>query len=266
MKKFCCSPALTADGTKGLWQGWVEACATKGEAAHFGLQCWLAAVVKWSCWLRWAPSKTRLHAAKLVLCKNKAPNHLPAALVWKQIAVKRKAPKPDEEEDETDVIWTGTSSARSTGPGTAAQAGAAQVGPTDQAGGPALAAAAAAPGDSSQVRLVGGLTERLEALGLSKHSYALDARAFGVVVPAPGQSKDGTPLALAHYESCPCIMGEHTFCLHSLLAASVFGCLCVPLHWACTLDCLAAPVRAMRCSQLVPKHALMKAAPSSLGQ
>ena len=84
--------------------------------------------------------------------------------MWKQIATKRKGPEPDEEEDEADVVFLGRSSARSTGARAAGQAGAAQMGPTGQAGGQAPVAEAAAPGDSSQVRLVGGLAAPLDAV------------------------------------------------------------------------------------------------------
>ncbi len=118
----------------------------------------------------WAPAKHWSLAVKLILRRREGTKqyvqhcHLPAALVWKQIATKRKAPEPDEEEDEADVVFVGRSSARSTAARAAGQAGAAQVAPTGQAGGQAPVAEAAAPGDSSQVRLVGGLAAPLDAV------------------------------------------------------------------------------------------------------
>ena len=203
----------------------------------------------------WVPAKCSLLAAKLVLCLRKGIErcskcHLLAALVWKQIAIKRKAPEPVEEGDEADLF--GRSSARSSGAGAAAQAGAGQVGPTDQAAGQVPVAEATAPGDSSQVRLVGGLAAPLDAAWSQYTLFCVQCTCFWFwfVVQAPGQSDDSTPLVLTCYESCLCIVGKDTFCLHSSLAASAFGCLCILLQCACTLEGYAAALHACHAASL----------------
>ena len=159
------------------------------------------------------------------------------------------------------------SSARSSGARAAAQAGAAQVGPTDQAGGQVPPAEAPAPGDSSQVQFVGGLAAPLDAawsqgtlfcLVFSAHTFG-----FGVVVHAPGQSEDDTPLLLARCESCLSMGNTPSACTDGWLPVGLAACApcCIgPAHWSVMLlPCMRCDAASSR-----KRERLLKAAASSL--